>query len=465
MKNNTSSLKCWIPIFFNLNSGKYKVISGGGMKVALMLIFLHLPNIVFGAVRTSSGSGNWNSTATWGGLSVPVAGDDVTIGAGHTVTITANAACTSILFSNQTTLTFSGAFTLNVSGTVTMPLPGTNNPITLAVGSGTVTVNGLFTMSGGSGNVARVNNLTISTGTVNLNGGITAAAARCNITFSNAGVLNISGTVSGGPAVLTASTGTVNYTGNTAQNIWVENNYYNLGISGSAVKTLTGTLTVSNLLSVGALSTLELPSTGTPLSYAGTISGTGKVLYSGIGAQTVTGLTYYDLQTSNSGLKTLGANATVANILTIDASTTLDLSTFTLTLSGGGTPLVNNGTFTPSTSTVLYTNASSTVIAAVNYNNLNGTGGPRTLAGSGTIGIAGVFTKGAGAYTVTGSTVNFNGSGAQTIPAFTFNDVILSGLGSKTILTATAVNVNTIQIQDGPTLDLPGTAQLNITQP
>jgi hypothetical protein len=38
------------------------------------------------ALRTSSQSGNWNSTSTWGGAAVPGAGDTVSIGA-HTVTV------------------------------------------------------------------------------------------------------------------------------------------------------------------------------------------------------------------------------------------------------------------------------------------------------------------------------------------------------------------------------------------
>lgn len=50
------------------------------------------------------------------------------------------------------------------------------------------------------------------------------------------------------------------------------------------------------------------------------------------------------------------------------------------------------------------------------------TNGPRTLASSGTIGIAGTFTPGSSTYTVTGSTMNFNGGSTQTVNAsFTYN--------------------------------------------
>lgn len=514
-----------------------------------------VPVAVNGALRTASVNGNWNSTTTWGGASVPVAGDDVTINTNITVTITANAACTSITFSNNSTLTFNGAFTLDVSGAVTMPSNTSNGNMTFALGAGTATIGGLFTMTGGN-NANRKRFLTISTGTLNLNGGFTIVTpATCELNFSSNGILNLAGTISATPmAVFTSGTGTVNYTGSTAQDIW-DLGYYNLGISGTAVKTYTGTtaLGLSNTLSVASGGTFELSGTGTPLSYTGTVSGTGKVLYSGAGAQTIAGATYYDLefsgagtktiaagttiaannwivgspttmtttaaadiggnisgsgnitmgsgtiniagnwtnngtftdgtgtviydgttqsiagltyynlQTSNSGVKTLAANTVIDNVLTIGASTTLDLSSFTLNLAASGTPLVNNGTFTSSTSTVNFSNAASTNIPALNYYNLNLSGGPRTLANTGITGIANTFTPGAGAITVTGSTVNFNGSGAQTLPVFTFNDVILSGSGAKTVANGSTVSVRTIEIQNGPTLDIAGTGTLNIT--
>lgn len=434
-----------------------------------------------------------------------------------------------------------------------MPAPGNNNPITFALGSGTATIGGLFTMNGGSGNANRRNDLTISTGTLNLNGGFTTATTRANVIFSGAGVLNISGAISANPMTLTAGTCTVNYTGSTAQDIWILD-YYNLGISGTAIKTCTGILTASNSLNVESGGTLELSATGAPLNYSGTVSGAGKVLYSGTGAQTVAGLNYYDLEFSGAGAKTLGAGTnttvgnnwiigsntnmntsasaivtgeisgsgsitmgsgsitlggdwtnngtftsgtgsviyngsiqsvaplvyynmeisnsgektiagttTVSNILTVNDPATLGLSSFTLNLPLSGTPFINTGIIDPGTSTVNYAGTAETTIAQGNYYNLDCTGGDRVLPDGQEVGIAGVFTPGDGVYTVTGSLVNFNGSELQILPAFTFNNVILSGTGVKEISAATAVNVNSIEIQDGPSLDIQDGAQLNIT--
>lgn len=77
-------------------------------------------------------------------------------------------------------------------------------------------------------------------------------------------------------------------------------------------------------------------------------------------------------------------------------------------------------------STLNITSAISQNIPVADYGNLNLSGGARVLANSGTIGICGTFTPGAGAYTITGSTLDFNGTGAQTINAFNYNNLSIS---------------------------------------
>ena len=450
----------------------------------------------------------------------------------------------------------SGAGIVNYSGSAGQTILGTTYPNLEFSGAGTKTISTGTTITVTNNWIVGSAASFTTTGGVNVTGDISGAGA---ITMAS-GIIAIKGDwIHNG--TFTQGTSTVNYDGAGAQSVRGMT-YYNLQATIGNTKTLAGNTTVNNVLTVSTPATLSLstftvtlPLTGSPLVITGSLAGTGKVLYSGANAQTIAATTYYDLefsgtgaktiadattitvtdnwvigstttmagsgsatvtadisgggaltmgsgtinlagvwsktgsftagtgtfnyngttqtiatltyyklQTSSSGIKTLAANTIVSNVLTINSPSSLDLSTFTLTLSGAGTPLVSNGTFTPSTSTVSFTNAASTNIPAVNFYNLNGTGGPRVLANSGVIGIAGTFTKGAGAYTVTGSTVDFNGA-AQTIPAFIFNDLILSGSGAKTILTATTVNVNTIEIQNGPSLDLPGTAQLNITKP
>jgi hypothetical protein len=94
---------------------------------------------------------------------------------------------------------------------------------------------------------------------------------------------------------------------------------------------------------------------------------------------------------------------------------------------------------------VNFNGAGAETIPAFNYNNLTSSStGARTLASSGTIGVAGTFTPGSNAYTITGSTVNFNGTAAQTVPAFNYYNLTISG--AYTTNNLTLANSSTIGV-------------------
>ena len=83
--------------------------------------------------------------------------------------------------------------------------------------------------------------------------------------------------------------------------------------------------------------------------------------------------------------------------------------------------------------TVEYRGSASQTIKQTNYYNLYSTGtGARVLPSSGIVGVAGDFLPGTNTFTITGSTVNFNGTDQQ-IGAFTFNNLTISGGGTKTL--------------------------------
>lgn len=139
-------------------------------------------------------------------------------------------------------------------------------------------------------------------------------------------------------------------------------------------------------------------------------------------------------------------------------------SSGTLTISGTVTSTSSVVPTLDCASTVFLTSASSQTIPAWNFGNLNATNGARVLASSGTIGICGTFTRGAGAYTVTGSTVDYNGTGAQTIAIGTYNNLTISQnrggaavtLGSGTITVAGAFSptvTNNTVVVTGNTID------------
>ena len=93
-----------------------------------MLFSLFIFNPGYSANRTASQTGNWNNTTTWGGLSAPVAGDNVTIAAGYTVTVTADAACSAVQLGVSSggdgTVAFNATYSLTVTGVITFGTSG-----------------------------------------------------------------------------------------------------------------------------------------------------------------------------------------------------------------------------------------------------------------------------------------------------------------------------------------------------
>ena len=122
-----------------------------------------------------------------------------------------------------------------------------------------------------------------------------------------------------------------------------------------------------------------------------------------------------------------------AHNLTVPTGSSLTVANGTsLNISGGFTP---TGSVTlGATSTVTYSSATAQAIPVLDYGNLTTTGtGTKTLSSTGTTRISGAFTPGTSAFVTTGSTVEFNGSSAQNIPAFSFNNLTTSGSNVKTM--------------------------------
>jgi hypothetical protein len=141
----------------------------------------------------------------------------------------------------------------------------------------------------------------------------------------------------------------------------------------------------------------------------------------------------------------------VSLMLTTNAGNALSVSG-NMTLTNGrfntaaAFPAVS-GTINVAGGTVGFTGSIAQTIPAYNYHNLtsSSTGG-RTLANSGTIGITGTFTSGTNTYTIAGSTIDLNGSGAQSIPAINYNNLTLSNAGVKTFDAGTTGIAGTLSI-------------------
>jgi hypothetical protein len=129
---------------------------------------------------------------------------------------------------------------------------------------------------------------------------------------------------------------------------------------------------------------------------------------------------------SGTGAKIVVGDGTNACSLTIPSGFTI---TGTIDVSINGTLVIANTTIPTlgtlaTNSTVNFSSTSATgsqTIPAASYYNLTSSStGARVLASSGNINIAGTFTKGSNTYTTTGSTIVYNGSGAQAITAFSY---------------------------------------------
>ena len=173
---------------------------------------------------------------------------------------------------------------------------------------------------------------------------------------------------------------------------------------------------------------------------------TTTAVFNGTSAQTITKTssaeTFNKLTINNATSVSLGSstNATVADSFQI-LQGTFAVGTNTLTLNGG---VASSGTLTSAaTGTVSYNKSSAgqTVLAA-SYGNLTFSNFTKTLPSTGTVGVASTFTPGTAiGHTITGGTVNFNGSGSQTIPSFLFNNLNVSTGGTKTLAVPAADTV------------------------
>ena len=184
--------------------------------------------------------------------------------------------------------------------------------------------------------------------------------------------------------------------------VWTGDTFTPGGTVTTPSMELTGTYTASSF-------TLTLNSTGsgaTCTAAAGTMMpfcinggtftyGTSTLTFTGATTATsIASTTYYNLNLGGAATTTTytaAGNITVTNVLTIVSSSgtnTFDASSYTITLSGTGTPFVNNETFTASTSTIKYTGNGAVTIAALTYYNLQ-TGLDATLTADRTYTLGG----------------------------------------------------------------------------
>jgi len=262
--------------------------------------------------------------------------------------------------------------------------------------------------------------------------------------LASSGTIGIAGSFTPGTNTFTITGSTINFNGAGAQTIPAFN-YNNLTSSSSGARTLASS------------GTIGIAGSFTPGTNTFTITGS-TIDFNGAGPQSIPAFNYNNLTSSSSGTRTLPSSGTIG-------------------IAGTFTPGTNSYTITGST--IDFNGSGAQAMPAFNYNSLtSSSSGTRTLASSGTIGIAGGFTPGTNTFTITGSTINFNGAGAQSIPAFNYNNLTISGargaanitlassgtIGMAGALTDTSThNAGNGLVTTGSTVDYNGTAAQTIT--
>ncbi|MCB9174560.1 MAG: fibronectin type III domain-containing protein [Flavobacteriales bacterium] len=458
--------------------------------------------------KISVSSGNWNQASRWSPSGVPTAGDNVIIANGHTVTINANATCNNLtvgqgtsgilrIGNNNTARTVtvnndlainSGAQFIantgsNTSHNVTLKGNITNNGTLNFASDGNSFANTTFNKNGnqtisGTGGMLRFNNINVNMGTVSSN---TLDITASNFTVASSNFL----TLTNGTFKLSSAANITPFTGGVtlplSTGLWVNNASAIINTTGGTL-TLYGVIRVnSGTLNIGNATNNNLTSIGGKVYFnGGNINIAGRLDKAGTPV-----ISFYNMTGGTLTLNTVGSTTAGAAPFRMDeVGSTFNMSGGTIIIrrSGAGnlgylntgstgsvtggvlqigdasTPagqtmqinstkeigglVVNNGaTALLNTNPLIIANGVTVNSGVLNANNLNITLGGNWLN-------AGTFTPGT-------ATVNFNGVNQSITKTTgeTFNHLMLSGSGTKTLGGAITTNGN-LTIGSGVTLDV-----------
>lgn len=351
-----------------------------------------------------AGTTSWGDDENWNPNGVPTLAQTVTIGSGYTILVDGPYSCASITLSSNatnTTLSFTASGNLTVTGAITYNNPSANSVHQyINVNDGTLTA-GSVAMANCTNGGTRTNVLSLTTGVVTINGNIaTGGAANENyVNLTDAGTLNLGGTLAGGTFNISGTGSTVKWFGNNAA-FRSGVNYYHLILqipadaTANRTRTLTaatvvnGDLTIESLhatrtvsldpagfnLTVNGSTTINArgifadsggggtntfsgpltintngsfnPTNNSPLIFQGGIANNGTFTKAGTGATT-----FSTNAQSLSGSATLtfsGGNIVISDPVSLDVSTSISLSGTSLTNNSNAVTALNStaGTFT-----------------------------------------------------------------------------------------------------------------------
>ncbi len=268
---------------------------------------------------------------------------------------------------------------------------------------------------------------------------------------------------------------TVVYNRSGTQNVITpdDGSYSNLTVSNGSTKTLSNATILSRSLLISSGTTLATANNnlvaGGNFTNNGTfIAGTATVTLNGTIAQLMGGATttaFNNLTITNaSAIVTAATDFSVSTTFNLSAAATIFSPNATVVISGGGGTLTGNGTarvtriatipdflsqYTITGKilaglTIDYIGAGNQSVNPLNYGSLTvSTNGTRTITfPAAVVGVSNIFLPSliTTNYVIAGNTVNFNGAIAQSIPAFTYHNMISAGSSAKTLSGNIVVN-------------------------
>ncbi len=402
----------------------------------LFFILLWAGNLAEGASFTAIQSGNWNDPATWGSLSFPGTGDDISVGAGITVTMNVAGECRSI--TDMPGGSISGFQSLTITGNagiVITILSGSafiSCPVILPAMS-SITVDGTLNISGEISGSA-IDLTKNGTGKLILSG--------INIydgtTTVNAGILNIqNGQGAGTPANGIIVNNSAQLELESAPVMFIDESLSlsGTGVSGSALVNVSGTNVLLGPIDIDGASTNINCAYGDLLIF-GAFNLKSNLLTINVSIPIFStvfmpGLIYTSTGTGSmvkdgSGELSFGSQAVAINSLTINQGT-LKSTLGVLSLEGD---FINNGTFDHNGGTLEFNGVSSQSIGGSQqtiFNNLTLNNSAGAILGN-SISIDGTLTLADGRLHLGSYNLTLGSAAVAGTPSVT-NMIVTDGLG------------------------------------